>query len=221
MKGAPVSTNVYVDGFNFYNGAVKNTPHKWLDIGALCGTLLPGRTIKRIRYFTAAVIGFPHDPQAPARQDIYLRALATIPNLTIHRDGWFASRPILLPQFPLAIRNPQRPPQKVQVQRLEEKRTDVDIATYLLVDGFSNDYDEAVVISNDSDLVSAIAAVRTRLGKVVGVINPHPKSKMSGHLARASSFQLRTINKSVLAKCQFPPSLVDAQGKTITKPGSW
>lgn len=221
LRGSLMSTNIYIDGFNLYNGAVRKTSYKWLDLGALCSTLLPGRTIKRIRYFTAAVMVFPHKPQARTRQDIYLRALDTIPNLSVHKDGWFTSHAVLRPQFPLAIRNPKRPPQLVQVQKIEEKRTDVDLATHLLVDGFSNDYDEAVVISNDSDLVLPIEVMRTKYGKTVGVINPHPKWNMSGNLKKAASFHVRTINKSVLAKCQFPPSLRDAQGKTITKPASW
>ena len=221
LKGVAVGTNVYIDGFNLYNGSVKNTQFKWLDLGALCSTLLPGHTIGRIRYFTAAVVGFPHDPQAPARQDVYIRALRTIPNLTVHKDGWFASNAILLPQYPLAYRNPKRPPQAVQVQRMEEKRTDVDLATHLLVDCFFNDFDEAAVISNDSDFALPIEIVKSRFGKRIGVINPHLPDRMSGHLQRAASYHLRTINRSVLAKCQFPPTLTDAQGRTITKPASW
>jgi uncharacterized LabA/DUF88 family protein len=215
-----VPTNVYIDGFNLYNGAVKNTPYKWLDLAALCQVLLPGHTIGRIRYFTAAIVGFPHDPQAPTRQEVYLRALRTIANLSVHKDGWFAAHPVLLPQFPLAIVYKNRPPQAVQVLRMEEKRTDVDLATCLLVDCFSNDFDEAVVISNDSDLVLPIEMVRTRFGKRIGVVNPHPRNRMSGHLQRAASYHLRTINRSVLANCQFPPTLTDANG-TITKPATW
>lgn len=215
-----MGTNVYIDGFNLYNGAVKNTPFKWLDLAALCAILLPGHTIHRIRYFTALVLGFRHDPQAPVRQNLYTRALRTIPNLTVHKDGWFASWPRLLPQFPLAYRSPKRPPQLVQVQKLEEKRTDVDLAAYLLVDCFLNDFDEAVVISNDSDLALPIEIVR-RFGKRIGVINPHSRRKMSGELEQAASYRLRMINRTVLAKCQFPPTLIDAQGRSITKPASW
>lgn len=215
-----MATNVYIDGFNLYNGAVRNTPYKWLDLAALCQTLLPGRVLNRIRYFTAAVMSFQHDPQAPTRQEIYLRALRTIPNLSVHKDGWFTAHPVLLPQFPLAIRDKNRPPQKVQVQRIEEKRTDVDLACHLLTDCFSGDFDEAAVISNDSDLVLAIQMVRVDFQKDIIVINPHPRWKRSGHLQKAATHHIRTINKSVLAKCQFPPSLTDANG-TITKPSTW
>ena len=57
-----MKTFVYVDGFNLYYGAVKDTPYKWLDINKLCQLLLPNRPISRIKYFTARVGGRPGNP---------------------------------------------------------------------------------------------------------------------------------------------------------------
>ena len=212
-------TNVYIDGFNLYYGSLRKTLFKWLDIAALCSTLLPKRQINRIRYFTAHVRALQHDLQAPIRQDIYLRALKTIPNLSIHK-GHFAPRPSVFPQFPLAYLNPARPPLVVQVLRTEEKGSDVNLATYLLVDCFENDFDEAVVISNDSDLALPIEKVVNQFEKIVGVINPHSKRGLSGNLIKVANFYIRTINKKVLAACQFPTTLTDSQG-TFTKPATW
>jgi uncharacterized LabA/DUF88 family protein len=212
-------TNVYIDGFNLYYGSLRRTPFKWLDVSALCTALLPGRQINRIRYFTAHVRALQHDPQAPVRQDIYLRALNTIPNLTIHK-GHFAPRPSVFPQFPLAYLNPTKPPLVVQVLRTEEKGSDVNLATYLLLDCFDNDFDEAVVISNDSDLAFPIERVVSQFRKVVGVINPHPRRGLSGSLIKVATFHLRTINKKVLTTCQFPATLTDSGG-TFTKPFTW
>src|SRR5258708_3623868 len=48
-------TNVYIDGFNFYYGAVKNTPYRWVNLAALCRHMLPNDTIQSIKYFTAIV----------------------------------------------------------------------------------------------------------------------------------------------------------------------
>ena len=79
-----MATNVHLGGFNLYYGMVGGTAHKWLDIGALCDRLLPQDQIKRIRYFTAKGAGTPRDPQAPQRQEVYLRALGTVGDLTIH-----------------------------------------------------------------------------------------------------------------------------------------
>src|SRR5680860_684723 len=79
-----MATNVYIDGFNLYYGAVKGTPYKWLDLEALCRRLLPKDDIKRIRYFTAKISARPGDPQQPQRQQIYLRAPRTLPLVSIH-----------------------------------------------------------------------------------------------------------------------------------------
>ena len=48
-------TNVYIDGFNLFYGALKGSEYKWLDLEALCRQLLPKDSIHRIRYFTAKV----------------------------------------------------------------------------------------------------------------------------------------------------------------------
>lgn len=217
-----MSTNVYIDGLNLYYGALYNTLFKWLNISALCSVLLPGSTIKRIRYFTARVVSLPHDKNAPMRQDIYLRALRTIPNLIIHDESRFAARVVLYPQYPLAYINnqPNKPPNRVQVQRLEEKRSDVNLASWLLCDFFSKDFDDAVVISNDSDLATPIEIITTKYHTKVVIINPHDRVKRSRELYNAATSSMHTINKKVLANCQFPPTLTDGNG-TFSKPQSW
>jgi len=218
-----LNTNFYIDGFNLYYLAVKNTPFKWLDIAKLCATLRPKAHVNRIRYFTARVSALPHDPGASDRQDVYLRALRTIQNLTIH-EGLFTSWPRRLPIFPLIYPDPTRPPELVKVLRTEEKGSDVNLATYLLIDCFDNDFDEAVVISNDSDLLLPIEMVTNKLGKIVVVINPnsdrHRARIVNRDLKRASSLYIRMINKKMLANCQFSDTLADSQG-TFHKPSTW
>ena len=55
-------TIVYIDGFNLYYGAVKSTPHKWLDLKVLCRKLLgSSNQLIAIKYFTARVSGV-NDP---------------------------------------------------------------------------------------------------------------------------------------------------------------
>lgn len=219
-----MSTFVYIDGFNLYHRGVKNTPFKWLDVAKLCTTLLPSSQINRIRYFTAHVDALPHDPRVPDRQEIYLRALKTIPILTMHDTGRFASWPTYLPKFPFDYPDPTKPPIKVKVLKTEEKGSDVNLATYLLIDCFDNAFDEAVVISNDSDLSLPIEMVTTKFGQTVGVINPNSdwrKSyKVNKDLRRVASFYVRMINKKVLANCQFPDTLTDSRG-TFHRPATW
>ena len=107
-------TRVYVDGFNLYYGALKGTPFKWLDPVGLTTLLLPREyEIDRLRYFTARVSG-KLDPWAPARQQIYLKALATLPEVDIHYGRFLAKtawRP--LANLPVAGRRIDTPPRPV------------------------------------------------------------------------------------------------------------
>ena len=41
-------TNLYVDGFNLYYRALKDTPFRWLDLRKLAETLFPQDTIHRV-----------------------------------------------------------------------------------------------------------------------------------------------------------------------------
>ena len=55
-------TNLYVDGFNLYYRAVRNTPFKWLDLRKLAENLFPNDTIRKVCYFTALLDARPDDP---------------------------------------------------------------------------------------------------------------------------------------------------------------
>jgi hypothetical protein len=205
-------TNVYIDGFNFYYGCVKGTPYKWLDFGKLCRLVLKGHNINRIRYFTARVQSRLNDPQQVQRQQIYIRALRTIPHMSVHYGHFLTNSRWM----PLANPLPGSPP-TVKVIRTEEKGSDVNLATYLLRDGFRGDYESAVVVSNDSHLLEPIRIVRRELGLQVGLLNP--QKKPSRVLQQEADF-LRQIRIGVLKASQFAPTLTDSQG-TITKPSSW
>ena len=90
-----MKVNIYVDGFNLYYGALKNTQFRWLDIAKLCRIMLPRDHINQIKYFTALVNPRSTDPNQSTRQQTYLRALRTIPNLEIIY-GHFLTHEIML-----------------------------------------------------------------------------------------------------------------------------
>jgi hypothetical protein len=176
-----------------------------------------------MHYFTAIVKARQHDPNAPARQGVYLRALRTVPNIEIHDYGHFVDRKRLLPQFPYAYKNPAnptQPPQAVQIMKTEEEGSDVNLASILLSDCFDNNYDDAVVISNYADLVKPIELVTQHYHKNVMVINPHRKRHLSYQLANIATSHFPTINIKVYSRCQFPTTLSDSKG-TFSKPSSW
>ena len=207
-------TNVYIDGFNLYYGSLKRTPYRWLDLAKFCRAMLnPENKINRIRYFTAWVKPRPDDPQQLQRQQIYVRALETIPNLTVH-FGHYLTNPA---RMPLA-NPPAGGPRTVEVIKTEEKGSDVNLATYLLLDGFKQDYRMAVVVSNDSDLLEPIKVVRKEFKLGVGVINPH--QNISWALKKRTTFYKQIEDPSLLRACQFPTTLTDTRGR-ITKPSTW
>lgn len=202
--------NVYVDGFNLYYGAVKNSPFKWLDLGALCRRMLPRDTIRSIEYFTAIVSARPHDPGMPTRQQMYLRALRTIPNLTIVYGHFLthSARMVLTGTIP---------PKKVWVDKTEEKGSDVNIAAHLLHDAFRGRFEVAVLVTNDSDLLEPVRIVRQEFNLPVGILNPHQHH--SSALKTQATFMKR-IRQSDVAACQFPSVMKDAKG-LFHKPAAW
>jgi len=207
-----VKTNFYVDAFNLYYGCLKGTPNRWLDLDALFRVVFPNNEINRIRYFTATVEARPPDLRQPARQRAYLRALQTIPNLSIHY-GQYKTRAVRLP----LARPPASGPKIAHVLRTEEKGTDVNLASHLLLDAFRGNCETAIVVSNDADLKTPIEIAKNELGLSVGVLNPHPLKRRSFDLHPTFFKQLR---RGPIAASQFPRVLKDAQGK-IRKPPSW
>lgn len=202
----------YVDGFNLYFGAIRGTPYRWLDLGAVCRHLARGEEVRHIRYFTAPVQSGPEDPDKHRRQYVYLRALGTVSGLSIHK-GQFLSRRVRLP----LADPPPNGPRTVEVLRREEKGSDVNLASYLLVDAFERDFDRAVVLSNDSDLMEPIRLVRERFDLPVGVYNPHRNTSWA--LQQVASFY-RPLRSWVLKESLFPDELSDSKGP-IHKPAGW
>ena len=215
--------NVYVDGFNLYYGALRGRPYRWLDIRRFAQQLLrPGDEVHRVRYFTARVRSLPDDPGAPERQAAYLRALGTLPGMSVHLGVFLSS-----------VQTMRRADSEgsVRVVRSEEKGSDVNLATHLLLDAFDGDCAAALVISNDSDLVEPIRVVRSRFGHLVGVVFPllnrqsdggprHPSRGLVG----AASFHRRITDtrkhRRLLDECQLPATLADARG-AFARPASW
>lgn len=203
---------VYVDGFNLYYGCVKDTPYKWLNILRMSELLLPRDQIIGIRYFTAKVFSRVDDPQKHIRQQVYWRALRTIPNLEII-EGHYSEHPKWMRVAHLR----RGQPKFVEVIKTEEKGSDVNLAVHLLHDGYQDRYELGVVVSNDSDLLSAIQIVQKDLGLKVGILNPqaHPSKDLHDE-----ALFMKQIRQGVVKASQFPPIMTDSKG-SFHKPKNW
>ena len=232
IVGAPTRrrVSVYIDGFNLYYGSLKGTPYKWLDPYALACALLPTDDVTAVHYFTARVKPTPRDPSIHQRQGIYLRALATLGKVHVREGFFLLKRSRQVKVEPLNPTNPKVPNPAngtVDIWLNEEKGSDVNLATQMLLDAFDDNFDLAVVISNDSDLAWPILKVRQKFRKHVGVYKPDrpvgypsPTPRPDSRELRSNARWFRRIEERHLIASQFPATVVDAVGR-IRKPAGW
>lgn len=201
-------TFVYVDGFNLYYRALKHRPrYKWLNVVALCQSLLIAENkIECLRYYTADISG-KRDPEAPKRQKLYLDALRTLPEVEIHKGNFLSN----IKKARLAA----HPHSVVEVLHTEEKGSDVNLACHMLTDGFRDLYDVAVVVSNDTDLLEPIRIVKQELQKPVGIICP---TEMAASSLKGMATFVRHISQQRLRDAQFPDPI---PGTDLRRPPTW
>lgn len=236
---APEVFNAYVDGFNLYKGLLQRNPAiKWLDLQSFCQSLRPDLRLGKIYYFTALVKQlFPGD-EAPNRQHAYLRVLEN-QGIKVVRgkfrkdESWKhlvsinrqkVIEPVLGNYLGIVqralnkSRNQARPRLPMaHVLKMEEKGSDVNLASYLLRDSFRG-LKNSLVISGDSDLVTPINFARG-FGADVRVIVPNSDIKCSALRSAASS--LIQLRPSDLFPFQLPDVFVTSKGRSIKKPSSW
>lgn len=200
---------VYIDGFNLYYGMKESSWQKyyWLNIHQLSlNLLIKGQLLKKVKYFTARVSSSKSDPQKSKRQNTYLEALETLPDTQIY-FGHFLRKTINCWKCKNILRIP------------EEKMTDVNIATELMVDVFKGNFDVAILISADSDLVSPTTKIRDLFpNKKLIVI--FPPNRYSAELGKCAHDKLY-ITRSDLSQCQFPPTVKKADGFNLVRPITW
>lgn len=210
-------TRVYVDGFNFYYAAFRRggfAAYKWLDIVRFCDVALPHSRVDLVRFFTARLHPTHGRVAQVARQDAYLAALDTLDRLTIHY-GEFVERA----RRRRLVNAPEGGDAEVEVWIAEEKGSDVNLASYLLLDAFRSDFDVAVVVSNDTDLLEPVRMVREDLSKTVGVLRVDGGQRRCVFSERVDF--IRTVRRGHFAAAQLPNQLSDSRGRAISRPSDW
>lgn len=235
-------TYVYIDALNFYYGAVKRTPDKWVDFEALARRLVPQDTLGLVRYFTANVKPRHPGDRSHVRQAAFLRAVEANPLVDIKRGHFRVDvkhraladtkhpsselftpplRPDVLLRFMLrgAMRRRTEPATVARVVIPEEKGSDVNLGAFLLYDALVDKAcNKAVVITNDSDLEEPIRMV-VQGGIPVGLVNPHPGAT-NARLRRVASFEI-PFRREVVRQCQMTNPVIGRNGKPIHKPLEW
>jgi uncharacterized LabA/DUF88 family protein len=196
---------VYIDGFNLYFGLKSRgwTRFLWLDLNKMSESLLkPYQTLVRVKYFTSR-IRLPYDKAV--RQNTFLEALATLPNLDIFYGNYQINK--------RTCRNCGA------VDRVKnEKMTDVNIATEMLTDAFLDKFDTALLISGDGDLTTPVQRIAQTVGKRIIVV--YPPDRRSFALESVASAHM-FLGRQHIANCQLPLYVRKANGFILSRPSVW
>jgi hypothetical protein len=215
---------VYIDGFNLYYGLIDKEWRKyiWLNLKELSFYLAPrDQIVIKTRYFTSRVKG-SYDPDKPKRQSKYLDAINTLFPEVETQEGIFQAFPskcnFCKQELKCALcGNGHIKP--------NEKKTDVNIATALLVDAFRNLCDTQILISGDGDYENTLIELRRLFPSKEVIIAFPPKRKNNQLIGSTRCTDSYTIPEEAFKHSQFPDTIkiTSSAGNvvTITKPPSW
>jgi len=216
-----MKTVAYVDGFNLYYCALKNTGHKWLNLHALCEAALPKACkIVAINYYTARVSS-RRNIASPKDQNSYLKALETLPNLHIHLGNFQVTNKSMFLVKPIEFMPPGATPHPVpdfiRVIKTEEKGSDVNLGAHLVRDVFTGLFEHAALITNDTDLKEPLRIVTQEAKFPLTLLTPvvHP----SGDLKKLAN-HVRNL-QPYLGVSQFPNPVIGPGGQPIFKRSDW
>ncbi len=197
----------YIDGFNLYYGLRQRKWRQfyWIDPFALVASLLaPSQQLVGVKYFTARV----RQPKAKRdRQSKYLDAI---------RD--YSQAEIILGKY---YRKPQQQCRSCgnTWSTFEEKMTDCAIASHMVADAFRDQFDTAVLVGGDTDLVPPVKMVRRWFPekRIIGWFPPARKNQAVADVCHDEGH----INGGHLALAVMPDTIEVAEGVHVERPPQW
>lgn len=234
-----MKTQIYIDGYNLYYGCLKGTSLKWLDpLKLFSDFILPsilaekdGIRVKpdiadlKVKYFTAEILAKASN--ASDSLDCQKRYLNALHNHQPGRieviKGYYSL--IKARAKEIDPESPKTPPNKctdVDVWKLEEKKSDVNLALHLLKDTLVGGIEQVVVVTNDTDIEPALRMVRELTGAIVGLVIPTTDHNRipNSELAAQAHWVRRHITYEELKQSELP-KVIHGVGRPSTKPESW
>ena len=100
----------------------------------------------------------------------------------------------------------------------EEKKTDVNLSLRLFVEAYKNTYDKAFIVTNDTDMVPAVEAVKNEFSdKEIGVLVPFGCKEPTKELKTVCDLQVKIFKKAV-RESQLPDVLKVSDKYTVIRP---
>lgn len=187
----------FIDGFNMYHSLKENAPDcRWLNLAKLCSRFLKeGETVSRIYYFSAYATWL-NDVEKVKKHQLYvnrLRKEGVVPVM-----GKFKEKTVFCPNC------------ETYFTKHEEKQTDVNIALKIVAGAMLYEYDTAILVSGDTDMIPAIQTVKDiGFDKKIGVL--FPLGRKNKELAKCADFSIK-ISKA---------DLLDSLFESETAPEGW
>jgi uncharacterized LabA/DUF88 family protein len=193
----------FIDGFNLYHSLdEKQSYHKykWLNLRKLAECFVrPSDEINKIYYFTALALW---NPRKVNKHKKLIKALELEGVKPVY--GKFKMRDKKCPNCKTIFKKP------------EEKQTDVNIAIHLFKSALENEYDKAIIISGDSDLIPSVGAIKTSFpAKKIGVVIPI--NRRAKELIDICDFHTKLKEKH-LASCIFPLEIDIGNSRKLSCP---
>ena len=197
----------FIDGFNLYH-ALENKNNnlqcfKWLNLRKLAESYLRKQdTLVDIFYFTALAYW---DAGKVSRHKLFIQAQESFDVKTIYGE------------FKKVTKHCEKCDKNYKTH--EEKQTDVNIAIKLFEQARLDTYDNAVILSGDSDQVPTIRATKANFpSKRIGVLVPPGRHTK---LLQQEADYYSKIKPYQLASSQLPDEITLANGKRIRCPLEW
>ena len=196
----------FIDGFNVYHSLIaKRKYHKylWLNYHAFAQCFLKKSDLLiSVLYFSAYPVW---DDEKTKRHKLFVSALQ-------NEGVW-----VIMNRFKdkeIFCKNCQQ-----FFWSKEEKQTDVSIGVHLYKEAQFDNYDKAILVTNDTDLIPAIEIVKyTFPQKRLGIL--FPIDRHAAELKKVFHFCLYT-EKRHLRKSQFPDHITLPSGVVLQRPPTW
>lgn len=217
---------VFVDGFNVYHFLDK-TPgynkYKWLNYRRLAENYCPMDSIIVSVYYFTALVKF--DSEKNKRHNVFIRALQTQNIVAVKGKFKPVKRKFVLEDKSSAQKFKTRDgwiQGRIKTgYTFEEKKTDVNIAVYLLTKAIEDEYDIAMIISGDTDFETALRAIKGEsLNKELIIVVPD--RTIAGSLRYlAGKSNCYSLDERYLKASQLDDPIILPNGKKTTKPTTW
>lgn len=219
----------YIDGFNldFGTRSAFGRRYLWLDLEKLISFYLDKELeLKEVKYFTSKIKPTIKNPKKPDRQNSYLDALASKQTKIFY--GEYLTEELKCYECDNFITS--CPKCGKTIEKFQEKKTDVNIASEMIVDALKDKFDIAFLVSGDRDLSTPVEKIKRIFhSKKVNIL--FPPHRATYHLKKICD-KYQTISEESLRKSQFPDEIsyeavISSKSKKETRvvitrrPASW